>query len=188
MALYGVESLATRFFLIEIEGIAADPSGAWQKETLAALDDPVDTILPQGRHAVATRVGPFVFTSTLTAYVARTGTVLTDYRDLPERGCRVVEAILARQPHSARSATAACAAAQAWLVYDRLVRIAARFGIAPDGFLKTTIYLADMSDFSAVEAVAETFFPHERPALVLLQPSGLSMPGARVQIDAVMVA
>ena len=50
------------------------------------------------------------------------------------------------------------------------------------------MYLADMSDFSAVEAVAETFFPHERPALVLLQPSGLSMPGARVQIDAVMVA
>jgi enamine deaminase RidA (YjgF/YER057c/UK114 family) len=188
VALYGVESLATRFFLIEIEGIAVDPNGAWQKETLAALDDPVDTILPQGRHAVATRVGPLVFTSTLIAYVARTGAVLTDHRDLPERGCRVVEAILARQPHSARSATAACAAAQAWLVYDRLVRIAARFGIAPDGVLKTTIYLADMSDFSAVEAVAETFFPHERPALALLQPSGLSMPGARVQIDAVMVA
>jgi enamine deaminase RidA (YjgF/YER057c/UK114 family) len=188
VALYGVESLATRFFLIEIEGIAADPSGAWQKETLAALDDPVDAILAQGRHAVATRVGPLVFTSTLTAYVARTGTVLTDHRDLPERGRRVVEAMLARQPHSARSATAACAAAQAWLVYDRLARIAARFGIAPDGFLKTTVYLADMNDFSAVEAVAETFFPHERPALVLLQPSGLSMPGARVQIDAVMVA
>ena len=40
VALYGVESLATRFFLVEIEGIAADPAGAWEKETLAALDDP----------------------------------------------------------------------------------------------------------------------------------------------------
>ena len=67
VALYGVESLATRFFLVEIEGIAADPAGAWEKETLAALDDPHDPIIAQGRHALATRVGPFVFTSTLTA-------------------------------------------------------------------------------------------------------------------------
>ena len=31
------------------------------------------------------------------------------------------------------------------------------------------------------------FFPHDPPALTLLQPSGLSMPGARVQIDAVLL-
>jgi enamine deaminase RidA (YjgF/YER057c/UK114 family) len=188
VALYGVESLATRYFLIEIEGIAADPTGAWPKETLAQLDDPNDPIVAQGRHAVATRVGPLVFTSTVTAYNARTGTVLDDPRDLPERGRRVVEAVLARQPHSARSASAARSTAQAWLVYDRLLRIAARFGVAPDGFLKTTVYLANMNDFAAVEGVAEAVFRHERPALALLQPSGLSMPGARVQIDAVMVA
>jgi 2-iminobutanoate/2-iminopropanoate deaminase len=188
VALYGVESLATRFFLIEIEGIAADPAGAWDKETLTQLDEPVDAIVPQGRHAVASRVGPLVFTSTLTAYVARTGEVVDDPRDLPDNGRRTVEDVLSRHPHWARSETAARAAAQAWLIYDRLFRVAARFGIAPDGILKTTVYLADMNDFPAVETIAETFFSHERPALTLLQPSGLSMPGARVQIDAIMVA
>ena len=188
VALYGVESLATRFFLVEIEGIAADPAGAWEKETLAALDDPHDPIIAQGRHALATRVGPFVFTSTLTALMARTGEVLDDHRSLPDSGRRAVEDAIARQPHSGRSTTAARAAAQAWFIYDRLFRIGARFGAGRDGFLKTTVYLADMDDFAAVEAIAGQFFPHDPPALTLLQPSGLSMPGARVQIDAVLLS
>ena len=188
VALYGVDSLATRFFLIEIEGIAADPAGAWGKETLASLDDPVDAMVPQGRHALATRIGPFVFTSTLTAYVARTEAVLDDHRDLPDSGRGAVEDVVSRHHHVRRSATAAQSAAQAWLIYDRLFRIAARFGAARDGFLKTTVYLQDISDFAAVEAIAEKFFPHDPPALTVLQPSGLSMPGARVQIDAVLLA
>jgi len=188
VALYGVESLATRFFRVEIEGIAADPAGSRSRETLASLDDPVDAIVPPGRHALAIRTGPLVFTSTLTAYVARTGEVLDDHRDLPEPGRRAVEQVVLSHPQSGRSPTAARSAAQAWLIYDRLFRIAARFGIAADGFLKTTIYLADMSDFSAVEAIARSFFPHEPPALTVLQPSGLSMPGARVQIDAVLLS
>jgi enamine deaminase RidA (YjgF/YER057c/UK114 family) len=45
-----------------------------------------------------------------------------------------------------------------------------------------------MSEFPAVEAIAAHFFPHEPPALTVLQPSGLSMPDARVQIDAVLLA
>jgi enamine deaminase RidA (YjgF/YER057c/UK114 family) len=188
VALYGVESLATRFFHVEIEGIAADPAGAWDTQTLASLDDPSDAIVSQGRHALATRVGPFVFTSTLTAYRTQTGTVLDDHRDLPESGRRVVEDIVFRQSHWLRSVTAARSAAQAWLIYDRLFRIAARLGVGRDDFLKTTIYLEDMNDFAAVEAIAQSFFPHGPPALTLLQPSGLSMPGARVQIDAVLLS
>ncbi len=188
VALYGVESLATRFFLVEIEGIAVDPAGSWDKDSLVSLDDPVDAVVPQGRHALATRAGPLVFTSTLTAYVARTGEVLDDHRDLPDRGRRAVEGVVSRHPHCRRSASAARAAAQAWLIYDRLFRIAARFGVARDGFLKTTVYLQDINDFAVVEAIAESFFPHDPPALTLLQPSGLSMPGARVQIDAVLIS
>ena len=94
-----------------------------------------------------------------------TGEVLDDYRDLPDSGRRAVEDVIARQPHSGRSATAARSAAQAWLIYDRLFRIGARFGVGRDGFLKTTVYLADMDDFAAVEAVAGHFFPHDPPAL-----------------------
>jgi enamine deaminase RidA (YjgF/YER057c/UK114 family) len=187
VALFGVESLATRFFLVQIEGIAADPAGSWDKDTLAALDDPLDDIRPQGRHAIATRVGPFVFTSALTAHMARTGELLDDYRDLPDRGRQAVEAV-ARHPHCRRSLTAARGAAQAWLIYDRLFRIAERFGVAGDGFLKATVYLAEMNNFAAVEAIAESFFPHEPPALTVLQPSALSMPGAHVQIDAVLLS
>ena len=160
MALYGVESFATRFFLVEIEGIAADPAGAWEKETLAALDDPYDAIIAQGRHALATRVGPFVFTSTLTALMARTGEVLDDHREL----ARTADAVpsrtssrgAAQRPQHDRRRSAA---AQAWLIYDRLFRIAARFGAGRDGFLKTTVYLEDMDDFAAVEAIAATVLP-----------------------------
>jgi len=188
VSLYGVESLATRFFQVEIEGIAVDPTGSWDKHTLASLDDPSDVIVPHGRHALATRVGPFVFTSTLTAYRAQTGEVLDDYRDLPDSGRRAVEDVVFRQSQCRRSVTAARSAAQAWLIYDRLFRIANRLGVGPDGFLKTTIYLDDMNDFAAVEAIAQCFFPHDPPALTLLQPSGLSMPGARVQIDAVLLS
>jgi enamine deaminase RidA (YjgF/YER057c/UK114 family) len=188
VALYGVESLATRLFLVEIEGIAADPAGSWDRETLACLDDRVDPIASQGRHALATRAGPLVFTSTLTAYLPRTGEVLDDHRDLTDEGRRAVEDVVSTRPQHGRSETAARSAAQAWLIYHRLFRIAARFGVARDGVLKTTVYLQDINDLAAVEAIAEKFFPHDRPALTVLQPSGLSMPGARVQIDAVLLS
>ncbi len=188
VALYGVDSLATRFFLIEIEGIALDRSGSWRKETLASLADPEDPIDSQGRYPVATRAGPFVFTSALTAYGDRGRALLEDHRELPENGRRAVEDIISGQPNLRRSAMAVRTAAQAWLIYDRLARIATHFGCGRDDFLKTTVYLADMSDFDAVEAIAARFFPHEPPALAVLQPSGLSMPDARVQIDAVLLS
>jgi enamine deaminase RidA (YjgF/YER057c/UK114 family) len=187
VALYGVESLATRYFLIEIDGIASDPAAGWEKKTLSGLDDPADPVISQGRYPLATQVGPLVFTSTLTAYVAQTGEVLDDAADLPERARRAIEHVVSRQPDLARSASARRTAAQAWLIYDRLSRIAARMGVGPDGFLKTTVYLDDIDDFAAVEAMAVYFFPHDRPALTVLRPHGLSMPGARVQIDAVLL-
>lgn len=187
VALYGVESLATRFFLIEIEGIALDRAGQWRKETLASLADPEDPIVSHGRYPVATRAGPLVFTSTLTAYRDGANGILEDHRGLPDDGRRAVEDVVSCQLHLRRSAAALRTAAQAWLVYDRLARIAAHFGCGRDDFLKTTVYLADMSDFDVVEAIAARFFPHEPPALAVLQPSGLSMPDARVQIDAVLL-
>jgi enamine deaminase RidA (YjgF/YER057c/UK114 family) len=188
VALYGVESLATRWFLVEIEGIAIDPAGSWPSESLERLGAGADAIVPHGRHALGVRAGPLIFTSTIVAYDARKDRIIDAPGELPEAGRQAVEAAVLSHPHLRRSASAAGAASQAWLIYDRLLRIAARFGGTSDDVLKTTIYLGSMSDFAAVDAVAQTFFRHDPPALTVLQPSGLSMPGARVQIDAVVLS
>ena len=188
ITLYGVESLATKWFQIEIEGIAADPAGTWDVEPVDSLDDFADVVLPHGRHSLAMRVGPLIFTSTITAYDARSDTVIVDPGQLPQAGQEIVEKAVLSQTHFRRSPTAARTAAQAWLIYDRLLRIAKRFGVDADDFLKTTVYLCDMSDLDVVEAIAQTFFRNEPPALTVLQPAALSMPGASVQIDAVILS
>jgi len=188
VALYGVESLATRWFFIEIEGIAADPAGPWDTQALKRLDDPSDPIVTPGHHAIAVRTGPLIFTSTITAYRAAHDAVIDEPAELPDRGRKVVEQAVARQPHLQRSPSAIRTAAQAWLAYDRLQRIAANLGGTPDSFLKTTVYLRDMADLPAVDAVAQSFFTRDPPALTVLQPAGLSLPGARVQIDAVILS
>lgn len=188
VALYGVESLATKWFQIEIEGIAIDPSGVWDFERLDSLDHEVDPILPHGRHSLAVRTGPMIFTSTITAYDVRADAVITDPNQLPDAGRRLVEKAVLSQPRFRRSPSAKTTATQAWLIYDRLMRIAQRFGGRADSFLKTTVYLRDISDVEVVEAVAQTFFEHDPPALTVLEPDGLSMPGANIQIDAIILS
>ena len=187
VALYGVESLATRWFLIEIDGIAVDPAGSWQLDALGSLDDAADTIRPQGRHSLAMCAGPLIFTSTITSYDARTNTMISDPGQLPERGRKLIESAILSQPRFSRSPTALKTAVQAWLIYDRLLRVAGHFGSGADDFLKTTVYLGDISDLDIVDTIAQTFFPHARPALTVLQPYGLSLPDARVQIDAIIL-
>ena len=187
VALYGVESLATRWFLVEVEGIAVDPAGSWPTERLERLGEGADAIIPHGRNALAVRAGPLVFTSTITAYHAEKDRIIDGPGELPEAGRQAVEAAVLSQPHLRRSTSATGVASQAWLIYHRLLRIAAHFGGTRDSVLKTTVYLDSISDFAAVDAIAQTFFRHDPPALTVLQPSGLSMPGARVQIDAVIL-
>jgi enamine deaminase RidA (YjgF/YER057c/UK114 family) len=187
VALYGVESLATRWFQIEIDGIAVDPAGSWRLNALGSLDDAADTVQPHGRHNLAMCAGPLIFTSSVTSYDARTNSMVNDLAQLPEGGRKVVETAIVSQARFRRSRTAIMTAVQAWLIYDRLLRIAAHFGSGADDFLKTTVHLADISDLDIVDTVAQTFFPHARPALTILQPHGLSMPEARVQVDAVIL-
>jgi enamine deaminase RidA (YjgF/YER057c/UK114 family) len=188
VALYEVESLATRWFLIEIEGIAVDATGTWEVRALDRLDDAADIVVATGLHALAVRAGPLIFTSTITAYHAGTYAVINDAGHLPERGRRVVEDAVRSQPYLRRSLSTAQTAAQTWVIHDRLCRIADHFGCKPDQFLKTTVYLRDIAELPVVEAVARTFFAHEPPAITALQPSGLSLPDARVQIDAVILS
>ena len=52
--------------------------------------------------------------------------------------------------------------------------------------VRTTIYLADMADFAAVNAVYGEFFPFEPPARACVQVAALPK-GGRVEIDAIAV-
>ncbi len=53
-----------------------------------------------------------------------------------------------------------------------------------DAVLKTTIYLTDLADFSAVNSVYASYFTSEPPARATVQVSALPR-GARVEIDAI---
>ncbi len=51
---------------------------------------------------------------------------------------------------------------------------------------KTTIYLADINDFAAVNEEYAKFFPHDPPARAALQAAALPF-GAQVMIEAIAV-
>ena len=53
--------------------------------------------------------------------------------------------------------------------------------------LKTTVYLVDLADFPAMNAVYGKFFPGEPPARATVEVSKLPA-GARVEIEAVAAA
>jgi 2-iminobutanoate/2-iminopropanoate deaminase len=53
-----------------------------------------------------------------------------------------------------------------------------------DDVVKTTIFLVDMNDFAAVNAVYETFFAKGKPARSTVAVAGLPR-GARVEIDCI---
>lgn len=50
--------------------------------------------------------------------------------------------------------------------------------------VKTTVFLADINDFAAMNAVYAEFFPHEPPARSALQVGALPK-GARVEVEVV---
>jgi 2-iminobutanoate/2-iminopropanoate deaminase len=52
--------------------------------------------------------------------------------------------------------------------------------------VKTTVYLADMADFTAMNEVYARYFGEHRPARSTVQAAGLPR-GARVEIDAIAV-
>jgi 2-iminobutanoate/2-iminopropanoate deaminase len=60
-------------------------------------------------------------------------------------------------------------------------------GLTPSDVVKTTIFLAAMSDFAAVNAIyAERFGEGTRPARSTVAAAGLPL-GARIEIDAIAV-
>lgn len=67
-------------------------------------------------------------------------------------------------------------------VFENLGAILAEAGASFDHVVKTTVYLADMNDFAAMNEVYGTYFSTPAPARATVQAAGLPK-GVRVEID-----
>lgn len=76
--------------------------------------------------------------------------------------------------------------AQTRRVLDNLAGVLAAASMTFDNVVKTTIFLADMGDFAAVNEVYAERFRDAPPARSTVQAAGLPR-GARVEIDAIAV-
>lgn len=74
--------------------------------------------------------------------------------------------------------------AQTRQALNNLGAILAAAGLGFGDIAKTTVLLADITDFGAMNAVYAEFFPDDKPARVCYQAAALPR-GARVEIDAV---
>ncbi len=73
---------------------------------------------------------------------------------------------------------------QAERVLRNLEAVLAAGGSSLAAVVKTTVYLADLGDFPAMNAVYGKFFPADPPARATVQAAKLPA-GARVEIDAI---
>jgi 2-iminobutanoate/2-iminopropanoate deaminase len=76
--------------------------------------------------------------------------------------------------------------AQAARVLDNLGAVLAAAGATFAHVVKTTIFLADLQDFGAVNEVYARYFPREPPARATVQAAGLPR-GALIEIEAIAV-
>lgn len=74
--------------------------------------------------------------------------------------------------------------AQTHRVFENLSAILNAAGTTRDHVVRTTVYLADMNDFAAVNAVYATYFSSPAPARATIQAARLPK-DARVEIDAI---
>ncbi len=77
--------------------------------------------------------------------------------------------------------------AQAVRVLDSLRAILEASGSGMDRVVKTTVFLTDLGDFAAVNAVYARFFPHAPPARATVQVAALPR-GVGIEIEAVALA
>ncbi|BAS28065.1 RidA family protein [Limnochorda pilosa] len=75
---------------------------------------------------------------------------------------------------------------QAEACLARLQGVVEEAGLTLDDVVRTTVYLVDAADFDAMNEVYRHFFPEEPPARTTVV-SGLCVPGARIEVDAVAV-
>ena len=76
---------------------------------------------------------------------------------------------------------------QARQVLDNVTAVLEAAGTSWDRAVKTTIYLNDMADFAAVNAIYETYLGSGKPARTTVAVAGLPK-GALVEVDVVALA
>lgn len=76
-------------------------------------------------------------------------------------------------------------ATQSRRVFDNLAAVCAEAGGSLDQVVRVGIYLMDLGDFTAVNAVMADYFTAPYPARSTIQVSGLPR-GARVEVDAIL--
>ena len=108
-----------------------------------------------GPYSQAIRAGDFLFLSGQIALDPATG--------------QVVEGGVAEQAHQ---------------VLKNLGAVLTAAGASYDRVVKTTVYLADMSEFAAVNTIYAGYFSAPAPARATIQAAGLPR-GVRVEIDVV---
>lgn len=77
--------------------------------------------------------------------------------------------------------------AQARRVMENLSAVLEAAGSSLDRIVKTTIFVADLGDFAAVNAVYGSFFATDPPARSTVQVAGLPA-GALVEVEAIALA
>jgi len=113
---------------------------------------------PKGPYSPAVRAGGFVFVSGQGPILPATG--------------EVVRGSIEEQTE---------------LVLGNIKAILAAAGVAMEAVVKTTVYLADIQDFAAMNRVYATFFPTNPPARTTIQAANLPL-GIGVEIEAIAVA
>ena len=76
--------------------------------------------------------------------------------------------------------------AQATQALDNLSAVLAAAGMSCDDVVKTTVFLADMNDFAAINTIYAKYFPGEAPARSCVQVAALPK-GALFEIEAIAV-
>ncbi len=76
--------------------------------------------------------------------------------------------------------------AQAAQALDNLSAVLAAAGMTCADVVKTTVFLADMGDFAAINAIYAKYFPGEAPARSCVQAAALPK-GALFEIEAIAV-
>jgi 2-iminobutanoate/2-iminopropanoate deaminase len=80
------------------------------------------------------------------------------------------------------------AAAQARQVFENIKAILEAAGASLDRVVKTTIFLADVNDFAARNAVYAEYFTGTLPARSTVAVAALPGGGAKLQVDAIAVS
>jgi 2-iminobutanoate/2-iminopropanoate deaminase len=75
--------------------------------------------------------------------------------------------------------------AQAWFTFGELGRILAAAGCGFEDVVKVTVFLTDVDDRPRINPVRQDVFGSARPASTLVEVSGLAVPGALIEVDAV---